>query len=135
MVRSCTSRAREFKKERGMEDLEKRKKYRATARDRAGVFSRKLADAAAAGKDIHQLSIDLSDEDLVFAAGLPEEDRELYEELYAQELNALTAATNAEAARIEQETLQTQIQTAQTSFAWLWGVLAFLAFLVVFLAR
>lgn len=117
-----------------MEEIEKRQHYRPTAREHANAFSEKMASASAEGINIHQLGIDLNDQEMAFIASLPEEDRDLYETLYVEELNACTSATSAKTMEIERRTLETQIQNAQSSFAWVWAVVAGL-FIVMFFAR
>ncbi len=121
-----------------MADSEKRKKYRPIARTRAKELHKQLADASATGPGAHQLSLDFKDEETEFVSSLPREDRSLYGEMYAQELNALTltAATNEAAARLEeQKAIEMNAHTARKSVVWLWAVLAFLAFLFWLILR
>lgn len=117
-----------------MEIIEKRQQYRPVAREHAAVFAQQMAAAAAAGENIHQLGIDLNDQEIVFVASLPPEDRELYESLYAEELSACTRASNAKAAELELKTIETQAQNSQNSMVVVWAVLIALL-LIIFLAR
>ncbi|EED68366.1 hypothetical protein SR914_25470 [Comamonas testosteroni] len=112
-----------------MEELEKRQHYRQIARQRATAVHEKIGLAARAGENAYQVGADLNDLENAFMAGLPEQDRDVYTQLYVEELDALTNATNDKTRAIQEETLRAEMQNTQNSFTWVWVVLSILLIL------
>ena len=104
--------------EAGM-DIELIKRLRPLARQRAGEFSVALSQGLAEGRNIHHLSIDLQDEFQVYLLTLPDGDRETFEALYAEELNANAAQKNQQV-----EKLFAEAEATASAGAEAWRILS-----------
>jgi len=80
-----------------MVDIERKKRLRPIAREKAMWHSEELRKAANENRNVGQVSLDLQDEMEVFVKSLDEEDQDVFLFLFSEELNVLTAQTNAEA--------------------------------------
>lgn len=98
-------------------DLDQRKRLRPLARQRAEERAAEMAATAAAGGNITQKGIDLQDIDDEFALTLPEGDREVFWQLYAQEIDATTQAILVETAEINLKVAEQNVETANNANA------------------
>lgn len=112
-------------------DLELKAKLRPIAREKAAWFSNELDKVAQEKGNIHQARIDLADELDVFAASLPEEQREMFYSLHAEELeaNAAEKIQKADDFLAEAEAIQSEYKFAG---AVIGGVILFFVLLLVF---
>ncbi|ASR89559.1 MULTISPECIES: hypothetical protein [Alcaligenes] len=117
-------------------DVELIKRLRPLARKKAEEFSDALSEGLAQDRNIHQLSLDLQDEVQAYLLSLPEEDRETFEALYIEELNAQTAMANQSATEklAQAEAIEAEGAKSQQVMS---GIIVLIAILVLvfFLAR
>uniref|UniRef100_UPI003D03A6C4 hypothetical protein n=1 Tax=Alcaligenes faecalis TaxID=511 RepID=UPI003D03A6C4 len=103
---------------------------------KAEEFSDALSEGLAQDRNIHQLSLDLQDEVQAYLLSLPEEDRETFEALYIEELNAQTAMANQSATEklAQAEAIEAEGAKSQQVMS---GIIVLIAILVLvfFLAR
>ena len=111
-------------------DLELKAKLRPIAREKAAWFSNELDKVAQGKGNIHQARIDLADELDVFAASLPEEQREMFYSLHAEELeaNAAEKIQKADDLLAEAEAIQSEYKSAGVVIG---GVILFFVLLLV----
>lgn len=112
-------------------DLNTKIKLRPLAREKAAWFSSELDKVADRKGNIHQASIDLSDELEVFIHSLPDDERDMFRELFTEELEANTAEKNRKAEELleEAEAIQTEYKAAGTVVG---AVILFFVLLIIF---
>lgn len=81
-------------------NIEQKQRLRPIAREKAEWFSSQVRFSASAGGNAHRAGIDAQDEVDAFISTLPESDREPFSALYAEEVQALAAATMEETERV-----------------------------------
>jgi hypothetical protein len=74
-----------------------------------------LRRAASEGRNVHQVSLDRSDQVQAYMAGLSETDLALFIKLYEEEMHAVTQAMLQETAEINAQTAQRNINNAQSA--------------------
>ena len=82
------------------EALERRKQLRVIARRRVSERDAEIRKVTAAGGNIFHRCNDLDDEDKEFALTIPEEDREIFWAVFAEELIASANQMNVHAAEL-----------------------------------
>lgn len=113
---------------------------RASVREFVGRECKALQDAAASGGNIHQYQLDRQDSIATFAATLLPDDAATFWTLYAEEMNAASAAMLDQVAALNVETSEAAMrnvtQTAQVG-TWIALILFFagLIMMISFLKR
>ena len=83
---------------------------RASVRALAEAYHHHLGNAAAAGRNPHQVALDWQDKIAAYTTSLKDADAQQFAQLYVDETNALTQAMIAETARINAHATAQQVQ-------------------------
>jgi hypothetical protein len=105
---------------------------RASVRALAEAYHQYLGEAAAAGRNPHQIALDWQDEIVAYTASLKDADAQRFGQLYIEETTALTQATIAKTAEINAQVAARQIQeaTGASQVATWVSLIAFFIFLI-----